>query len=275
MERDENLSGKKSLEEVFDWVAPQYDRSFTDLPIGQRQRHVVHRRLFALLRPEFRVLELNCGTGHDAVLIAERTAEVIATDISPEMIRITASKAAASPTGNRIRTRRMAIEDLRSAEMLNELGRFDLIFSDFDGLNCVPDISWLPEAAEALLNPGGQILLVYMNAAWVPILLGLGKRQPARPLQLEPEGIMWHFGEGHSVHTFFHRISLVRALFSDRFELMRTEAIRLVSPPPARFMPLYVRCPNVFDWLDDSLSPLPLFNRLGERVLLHLRLKQR
>jgi 2-polyprenyl-3-methyl-5-hydroxy-6-metoxy-1,4-benzoquinol methylase len=274
MERRGNLNGQKPLEEVFDWLAPQYDGGFTNLPIGKRQRHVVHRRLFPLLRPESRVLELNCGTGQDAVQIAERSAEVVATDISPEMIRITASKAALSPTGNRIKTRRMAMEELRSAEVRDELGRFDLIFSDFDGLNCVPDISWLPEAAAALLKPGGQIVMVYMNFAWLPILLGLGKLMPGLPLQLEREGIVWNFGDGHSVPTYFHRISHVRALFSGRFEIVRIEGVRLVSPLPTSLIPLYERHPAVFDRLDDFLSTLPPFNRLGQRVLFHLRLKQ-
>jgi SAM-dependent methyltransferase len=270
------LGEKESIEEVFNWLAPQYDSSFTNVPFGRRQRDVVHRRLFPLLRPDFRVLELNCGTGHDAVLIAERGAEVVATDISSEMIRITASKAAASSAGNRIRLRRMAIEDLRSAEVREELGRFDLIFSDFDGLNCVSDISWLPEAAEALLNPSGQIMLVYINAAWVPILVGLNKlRRRDRDLQRpEPDRMTWHFGEGHRVSVFFHGISEVRALFSGRFEILRTEAVRLVSPPPL-MMPLYERHPKVFDRLDDFLSPLPPFNRVGQRVLFHMRLKQR
>ncbi len=44
----------------FDAVAGVYDADFTDTPLGRRKREIVHRYLAGELRPDWRVLELNC-----------------------------------------------------------------------------------------------------------------------------------------------------------------------------------------------------------------------
>ena len=67
----------------FDALAADYDRSFTASAIGQRMRAAVWRRLDTAFAPGERVLELNCGTGEDAVHLAERGVRVLATDVSP------------------------------------------------------------------------------------------------------------------------------------------------------------------------------------------------
>jgi hypothetical protein len=51
----------------FDEMAADYDRSFTASAIGSLMRQAVWRRLDACFRPGDRVLELNCGTGTDAI----------------------------------------------------------------------------------------------------------------------------------------------------------------------------------------------------------------
>lgn len=262
----------------FDLVAADYDRTFTDTPLGQRQRMIVHRYVEPLLSPEFRVLELNCGTGHDALWLAGHTRQVVATDISAEMVAITAGKAARAGLGDRLAPRRLAIEDLRSEAVRRELGTFDLIFSDFDGLNCVADLSWLPDALAEMLAPGGQVLLVFMNpVCLLEILYAAATLRPGRALQrLRPEGIEVHIGDGHRVRTFFHAVGRVKKLFAGRYAIRRIEAVGLTTPPTlmrtvyARFAPLF----DLFAPAERLLSPLPPFNRIGDHVMMHLQLRE-
>ena len=55
------------LASPFDAMAAAYARSFTESAIGRYMRAAVWRWLDAAFQPGDRVLELNCGTGEDAV----------------------------------------------------------------------------------------------------------------------------------------------------------------------------------------------------------------
>lgn len=63
------------------------------------------------LRPEMKVLEIGCGTGTTALLHAPYVAEILATDISENMIAIARRKAADQGIGN-VRFETSAIENL-------------------------------------------------------------------------------------------------------------------------------------------------------------------
>ena len=78
----------------FDEMAADYDRSFTTSTIGSLMRQAVWWRLDACFRPGDRVLELNCGTGADAIHLARRGVRVLATDIAPAMLELTRAKVA-------------------------------------------------------------------------------------------------------------------------------------------------------------------------------------
>ena len=85
------------MKTAFDSAAISYDEAFTHTPIGRLQRRRVWRYMRKVLAPyeQARILELNCGTGEDACFFAEMGHEVLATDISEEMLRVTEQKAAA------------------------------------------------------------------------------------------------------------------------------------------------------------------------------------
>jgi SAM-dependent methyltransferase len=97
---------------AFDAMAADYDDGFTHTELGQRLRRAVHRRLDHHFQPGHRVLELNCGTGEDAVHLARRGVHVVATDRSPEMIRVTRAKARRAGVADRIQAQPLAMEDL-------------------------------------------------------------------------------------------------------------------------------------------------------------------
>jgi len=71
---------------AFDSIAETYDQLFTNSKVGRAQRDVVWQRAAHLFPCGGRILELNCGTGEDAVFLAERGIEVTACDASVLMI---------------------------------------------------------------------------------------------------------------------------------------------------------------------------------------------
>ena len=78
----------------FDVAAPLYDNIFTYSNIGKAQRKLVFKYLKPIISQgkKLSILELNCGTGADAIVFANMNHEVIATDISEGMIAVAKAK---------------------------------------------------------------------------------------------------------------------------------------------------------------------------------------
>lgn len=151
---------------VFDGLAAGYDATFTHTVLGRRYRAAVDRSLRWAFAPGQRVLELNCGTGEDAVALAGRGVLVLATDAAPAMVEQARVKALAAGVGERVRTRALAIEELSGRAA--ELGRFDGLLSNFGGLNCVADLDSAAAGMAAVVRPQGRVVVCLMGpvAPW-------------------------------------------------------------------------------------------------------------
>lgn len=270
----------------FDAVAGVYDADFTDTPLGRRKREIVHRYLAGELRPGWRVLELNCGTGQDAVWLSGRVRHVTATDISGEMVRTAAEKCRAAGRTN-VSLLRMDIRELATMGGMNSgegdgeagSGRFDLVFSDFDGLNCVRDLSFFPEALRSVLAPGGEAILVLMSRYCAAEILGFGVRGMfGRAFaRLRRGGRPVNIGKGASAVTWFHPVaSLLRLFRKGGFRIVAVRGVGLTTPPTS-MRSFYHRRISLFrklEPLEDALSPRFPFNRMGDHVLIHIRKRE-
>ena len=149
---------------AFDDLAAAYDAVFTSSAVGRSLRALTWERLDAALGACRRVVEIGCGTGEDAVRLAQRGVAVLATDPSPSMLRVAAEKAAKAGCARRIEFRCVPMERL-GAELKGE--RFDGVWSNFGAINCVPRLDAVVADLAALLEPGAPL-------AWVV----LGKHVP-------------------------------------------------------------------------------------------------
>ncbi len=102
---------------VLESAPARYDRGMCLLTLGRLQR--VHRDIAARIEPGDRVLDLGCGTGALAVLLACKGVHVTGVDISPPML------------GQAIR--RLREEGLEEQVTLRELGAVDLDTAFPDG----------------------------------------------------------------------------------------------------------------------------------------------
>jgi SAM-dependent methyltransferase len=248
------LSGAVS---AFDAMAGTYDSQFTATTIGAMMRRAVWARCGARFPPGSRVLEMNCGTGEDALWLAHRGVQVLATDISPAMLKVAQDKLADSPGSASARFQRLAWEEL---DTLDE-GRFDGALSNFGGLNCVSSLRGVALALAAKLRPGAVALLCIMGPtvpwewAWF-----LAQRNPAAAFRrLRRDGAQWS-----GIAIRYPSIAETRRAFAPEFRQLRVSAIGALLPPPytEKWM---VRWPRVIAALDrverrfESLWPLPLF----------------
>ena len=165
----------------FDHVAETYDEVFTNSLIGRAQRESVWKELDRCFHPGQRILELNCGTGVDAVHLAERGVEVLACDIAPRMIQVARQRLSPLGDGARVDFRVLATEQIAS---LADSGPFEGAFSNFGGLNCVRDLSAVAHDLARLLAPRATALLCMAGrtVAW-EIIWYLGHGNPRKALR--------------------------------------------------------------------------------------------
>ena len=81
---------------AFDTLAAEYDLQFTTSLVGREQRRCTRKWLSRVVagQNKLQILEINCGTGEDALWLSKMGHEVIATDQSPAMIAKAKQKAA-------------------------------------------------------------------------------------------------------------------------------------------------------------------------------------
>jgi SAM-dependent methyltransferase len=174
----------------FDEAASAYDAAFTASALGRALRTLAWERLDDTFHGPGRILEIGCGTGEDAVHLALRGLDVLATDPSSAMLRVAAAKAKRMGCERRIEFRCLSMERL-GTELAGE--RFDGTWSNFGAINCVPDLDAAVAAVAALLVPGAPLAWVVMGRhvpwewAW---FLARGSRSKAFRRQ-QAGGAVW------------------------------------------------------------------------------------
>ena len=117
---------------AFDQLAPRYDSIFTISSVGKTQRDVVWRRALETFPTGGRILELNCGTGEDALFLAQAGMRITACDASPSMVAQAHNKISNANFLDQVDLHVLATEDL---DKLATSWSFDGVLSNFSGLN--------------------------------------------------------------------------------------------------------------------------------------------
>lgn len=216
----------------FDHIESTYDSLFARSALGQLQRNSVWKYIESVL-PElkgFEMLELNCGTGEDAVLFGEGGFNIVATDISEEMLKITQKKAEQFSMQNKISSHYLDLETFN--ETLFDK-KFDLIFSNFGGINCInpESLQTLLKKLPSLLNPGGRFIGVVMPkfCVWETIFFTLRFqfRKAFRRLSSKQAFNDLH---GANVKTWYYHPSQLQQWSKNHFKLVSLRPVGLALP---------------------------------------------
>lgn len=215
---------------VFDDAAQSYDADFSYSHIGAALREIVRQKLQAYLEPSaLKILEINCGTGEDALYLASKGHHVLATDGSPEMIKIASSK----KQENKL--------DLTFKQLdFNTLGHhfsansFDVIFSNFGGLNCAK-----PEALRgilidilALLKPGGKFIGVIMgtNCLWEKAYYLFKNDKQTALRRRQPLGVETTIGSSN-FNTYYYSPATIKRMLPQGLSFIKQYPIGFFIPP--------------------------------------------
>jgi ubiquinone/menaquinone biosynthesis C-methylase UbiE len=217
----------------FDHIATTYDSMFTKTAIGQLQRKRVWRyveRIIPQLKG-FEMLELNCGTGEDAVLFGERGFNIVATDISHEMLSVTYKKAEQFSMQNRISSHYL---DLESFDETLFDKKFDLVFSNFGGLNCInpESLQTLLKKLPLILKPGGRFVGVIMPkfCLWETAFFMLQFKFRKAFRRLTSKEVMTNL-HGIALKSWYYNPSQIKEWSKDKFTVISVKPIGLMLPP--------------------------------------------
>ncbi|HMB62193.1 MAG TPA: class I SAM-dependent methyltransferase [Eudoraea sp.] len=258
----------------FDLSATEYDNAFTYTPVGMLQRNSVYRYLKPYLSKSkgMHILEINCGTGEDALLMAEMGHSVLATDLSLEMLARGRAKAAEHQN---ISFLQMDINRLASVSLKEKA---DIIFSNFGGLNCISPVQFRQflNAAENKLDANGLLIAVIMpkNCLWnrlYSLLKGKPKmsrrRNSTKAVKVEVEGIM--------VDTWYYNPKEIEDYAKSSFRRKLLKPIGFLVPPSYlnAFFKKKKGLLSMLAWFDKKLFPFNFLSAYADHFIIVLEKK--
>ncbi len=253
-----------SVQRAFDKQAEHYDFDDRSNPILVEWRKQVYQHLDLFLLPGSRILELNSGTGIDALHLVRAGHHVDATDISPGMIQRIQEKI------NLFGLNDSLTATCCSYELLNTLQgkKFDYVFSNFGGLNCCQDLEHVTRFLPYLLNHRGLITWVIMPPVclWELSWVLQGKTEAFR--RLKKNGTIAHL-EGEYFSTYYHSLSTLKEKLGPCFQLRKVEGLGALSPPPGSAA-FALKNPGLYSMLkklDGMVNQYFPFNRWADHFI--------
>jgi len=177
------------------------------------------------------ILELNAGTGEDAIFFAREGYRVHATDIAEGMQDVLRTKVALQGLGDRISAEVCSFTTLGD---LKNKGPYDLIFSNFAGLNCTRELEKVLLSFRSLLKPGGQVTLVILPAfsLWESMLMFRGRFRTAFRRYFAGKAGAPARVEGVNFRCWYYPASFVsRVMAADNFRMVGLEGLCTLVPP--------------------------------------------
>ncbi len=237
MSAAELIEHYKILEARFDQEAKTYDMRYGP-PSGSRPGNPLvswlrdeHLALLrGLLKPGALVLDIGCGTGEEALRLAQEGYSVLGIDVSPGMVWQAQAKLASYGLRRGAQFRVLAAGRLAN---LDERGPFQGAYASLGTLNTEPDLPAVAEGLHTLLEPGAPFVAMVMNRRCLfERLYGASRLKPgvvlARPAA-------WTEGRAGASDVIapvrFYSPREFAARFAEHFTVERVLAFPLWFPP--------------------------------------------
>jgi ubiquinone/menaquinone biosynthesis C-methylase UbiE len=253
MSTDTSYETEKSAATAFSKQAPIFDQLYSADTIIRYKRKRVRDHVEEFIQPQSRILELNAGTGEDAMYFASRGHSVHATDISAGMQAILKEKIKGQPTERQITNELCSFTEL---ENLQDQGPYDYIFSNFAGLNCTGRLEKVLDSFQHLLKSGGLVTLVILPkfCAWEMLLLFKGKFKTAFRRFAGRKGAKAHL-EGEYFRCWYYNPSFIIKHLKHSFDKKKLEGLCTIVPP-SYLENFAQKHPKLYRWLEKKENKL-------------------
>jgi ubiquinone/menaquinone biosynthesis C-methylase UbiE len=254
-----------AVNRAFSRQSVHYDQEDAQNPVLRDMREQVYRHVSKYIKVKSTLLELNAGTGIDALYFAREGHTVLATDLSDGMIAQIEKKIKENDVGGRLQCRQLSFENLQELHG----NKYDYVFSNFGGLNCLGDLANVTESLSGLLTKGARVTLVVMPTVSVwelaSVLKGNGHRAFRR---FQKNGVRAHL-EGEYFQTHYHSLRRIKRAFRSGFRFVASEGLGALSPPPSRgdFPARHPSLYRMIRQLDNLLRHSFPFNRWADHII--------
>jgi ubiquinone/menaquinone biosynthesis C-methylase UbiE len=261
----------------FDHIAPNYDSLFTQSSIGRLQRKQVWKYVHEVVKQlnGYEMLELNHGTGEDLQLFGDTGFNLVATDLSGEIRKVTEKKAAQLTMQHGVTSQYVDLDSFNETLFQK---KFDLVFSNFGGMNCVnpESVKTLMHRLPSILNPGGRFIAVMMPkfCAWETIFFLLRFQFSKAFRRFTSRQVVTDVFEA-DMKTWFYSPAQFRRWSKKQFNVISLKPIGVALPSIylERFLKLKKSWLAWLNDLESKMSNNELFSGMADNFIIDLQLK--
>ena len=215
------------------------------------------------------MLELNCGTGLDAVFFAEQGLYVHATDNAQGMLKQLEQKVSQNNLQDKLTFERCSFNELNKLERKT----YHHVFSNFGGLNCAEDLSKVIKSLDTLMTTGSMAHLVIMPryCGW-EMLFALKGNFKLAFRRFKKTGTDSKV-EGVGFKTYYYSPKYVRKAFGNNYKMISLKAMGCFIPP-TYMQEMEIKRPGLFKKLisldKKNAHRWPFYN-LGDHYIISVQ----
>jgi SAM-dependent methyltransferase len=261
----------RDTQDAFDSVAADYDGPRGNNILIQEMRGEMWTWLDATFRAPSRLIDIGCGTGLDAVRMAQLGHRITATDWSNQMVGRTRERAEREQLTERVRAAAVGGQDF---ERLEGDASYDGAYSNLGPLNCVPNLEVLARECARLLKPGGQLVFTVIGRVcpWEIGHYALRRRWARVKIRFARRFVPVNMNN-HTIWTRYYLPREFYSAFQKHFTLEHYRGLCTFAPPPyltwARD-----KHPRLHAWLwrlDRRTAGWPILRSMGDHFLIVMK----
>jgi ubiquinone/menaquinone biosynthesis C-methylase UbiE len=250
-----------------------FDEIYSHNTIVNYKRDRVRAHVMQYITPNSSILELNSGTGEDALFFAGQGHRVHATDISTGMQQQLERKVITNGMQRRVTNELCSFTQL---DQLINKGPYDYIFSNFAGLNCTGELDKVLASFNDLLKLNGKVTLVILPkfCLWETLLLFKGKFSTAFRRFSTGNGAKARV-EGTYFKCWYYNPSFVVNALKGQFDLVSIEGLCTIVPP-SYIESFAEKHPKAYEFLkrnEDKLKSRRPWKFIGDYYIISLKKK--
>ena len=261
---------ESALRTAFDRAANTIDAIAINNPVNAWMRNECRRELLALYPERSTLIEIGCGTGADAVFLAERGHRIAATDISDRMVERARERIAAADLGGRVLVFRGRLDQVASELERSEWSPFDGAYANFS-LAYEDSLRGVARIVNRLVKPSGCFLFTVPNRLCISEpAVALFRLRIARlgdrlrdPIQAKIRGM--------TVAVRAYSPGQVRRSLRDLFRIEASLGLPVFMPPPALYRPSFEALRANLESFDNGLARRLPWRLLGDTTLFKTR----